>query len=69
VTGRPEAADSETVKLPWPGEAALPSAKLALDMLTEGGASSLRIVPVAVPCASVAPLGFESETVRVSFAS
>jgi hypothetical protein len=48
---------------------ALPSAKLVSLMLSVGGASSLVIVPVAVPRARVAPLGLVSAKVSVSLAS
>ena len=71
VTGVVEAADRLTVKLPSPGAAALPSAKLASPMLSvgSGAVSSLMIVPTAEPWARVAPLGVDKVRFSVSLAS
>jgi len=71
VTGAVAAADSVTVKAPCPGAAALPSAKLESAMLSvgSGAVSSFTMVPVAEPCAMVAPFGDDRLSVRVSLAS
>ena len=68
MTGSPLAADELTVNAIGFGPAA-PSATDALATDTLGRTSSLTMVPVPVFVPSVAFTGFESVTVKVSFAS
>jgi len=71
VTVELDAADRVTAKVPLPGDAALPSAKLMSPMASDGSgaASSLVMVPTPVPSAMVAPEAPDSRTFKVSLLS
>ena len=55
--------------LPPTRDPVFPSGPAASAIINNGGVSSLRMVPVALPSAIVAPVGFVRLTVKVSLAS